>query len=61
MYTRLALLLTAVSLSALCAQDSLLQKSLKDVDVQGAWIYNDLPAGYAEAKKTGKPLLVVFR
>lgn len=25
------------------------------------WIYNDLPRGFAEAKKTGKPLLVVLR
>jgi serine protease Do len=31
------------------------------VEAQGFWIYNDLPAGVAEAKKTGKPLLVVFR
>ena len=26
-----------------------------------AWIYNDWPRGFAEAKKTGKPLLVVLR
>ena len=26
-----------------------------------SWIYDDLPRGIAEAKKTGKPLLVVFR
>src|SRR5262249_8565349 len=25
------------------------------------WIYNDLPRGSAEAKKTGKPMLVVLR
>jgi len=25
------------------------------------WIYNDLQKGFAEAKSTGKPLLVVFR
>ena len=25
------------------------------------WIYNDLPRGFAEAKETGKPLLIVFR
>src|SRR5437016_2928026 len=25
------------------------------------WIYNDLPRGFAEAKKTGKPILVVMR
>ena len=27
----------------------------------GFWIYNDLDQGFAEAKKTDKPLLVVFR
>ena len=38
-----------------------LQKSLNDLEVKGPWVYNDLPAGFAEAKKTGKPLLIVFR
>ena len=28
---------------------------------EGAWILNDLPAAQAEAKKTGKPIFVVFR
>jgi hypothetical protein len=31
------------------------------VEAFGFWIYNDLPRGFAEAKETGKPLLVVFR
>ena len=26
-----------------------------------SWIQEDIEAGYAEAKKTGKPLLVAFR
>jgi serine protease Do len=48
--------------AAASAQDATgLQKSLKDLEVHGAWIYNDLDKGFAEAKKTGKPLLVVFR
>jgi hypothetical protein len=38
-----------------------LQKSLEDLQLTGAWVYNDLPAGFAEAKTTGKPLLIVFR
>lgn len=38
-----------------------LQKSLKDDAVHEAWIYNDLDEGFAQARKTGKPLLVVFR
>ena len=31
------------------------------VEADGFWIYNDLPRGIAEAKQSGKPLLVVFR
>jgi len=31
------------------------------VEGAGFWIYNDLPKGIAEGRKTGKPLLVVFR
>lgn len=31
------------------------------VEVNGYWIYNDLPRGIDEAKKSDKPLLVVFR
>jgi hypothetical protein len=38
-----------------------LQRNLKDTDVGKHWIYNDLKEGNAQAKATGKPLLVVFR
>ncbi len=31
------------------------------IENAGYWIYNDLPRGIGEAKKSGKPLLVVFR
>ncbi len=27
----------------------------------GYWIYNDIDKGFAEAEKTGQPLLIVFR
>ena len=50
----LALLLTAQDKEALKA-------SLKDVDLPASWIYDDIDAGFAEAKKSGKPLLVAFR
>lgn len=33
----------------------------KVVEADGFWIYNDLPKALAEAKTTGKPLLVVIR
>lgn len=31
------------------------------VEAEGFWIYNDLQRGYEEARKTGKPMLVVLR
>jgi hypothetical protein len=33
----------------------------KKVEAEGFWIYNDLAKGFDEAKKSGKPLLVVLR
>ena len=33
----------------------------KNLEADSYWIYNDLPRGLAEAQRTGKPLLVVFR
>jgi hypothetical protein len=33
----------------------------KEVQAAGHWIYNDLPRGFAEAARTGKPMLVVIR
>ena len=37
-----------------------LRRALKD-DLTGTWIYDDVGVGFAEAKRTGKPVLVVFR
>src|SRR5215475_14553710 len=33
----------------------------KKVEALGLWIYNDLEKGFTEARKSGKPMLVVFR
>lgn len=38
-----------------------LREALKDTELQGTWIYDDLDAGVAEAKKSGKPMMVVLR
>ena len=43
------------------AQKSPLGELLKDIDVAPHWIYDDWPKAMAEAKSTGKPLLVVIR
>lgn len=57
--TRLGL---AALLVALAAQDGNLElkKALKD-NVGAEWIYDDLDAAKALAKKTGKPILAFFR
>jgi len=38
-----------------------LRKALKDLDAGASWIYDDLESSFAVARKTAKPLLVVFR
>jgi hypothetical protein len=38
-----------------------LQRRLKDTQVRPHWIYDDIPAGFEQARATGKPLLVLFR
>src|SRR5947209_3811204 len=60
----LSVTLTAVLASAAAAQNPREQKVRADrqkVEADGFWIYNDLPRGLAEAKQSGKPLLVVLR
>jgi hypothetical protein len=46
----------------LCLQDpkEKLKQQLKD-PCDASWVYDDLAAGFAQAKKTGKPLMIVFR
>ncbi len=54
-------LLTAVlCVDATRAQDHG-QKHGADVTKADGWIVEDLEAGYALAKETGKPLLIAFR
>ncbi len=38
-----------------------LQQVLKDTEVGAHWIYDDYAKAVAQAKETGKPLLVAFR
>lgn len=32
-----------------------------DADIDARWIYDDVPRALAQAKESGKPLLLVFR
>ena len=56
-----ACLSSAVPAVAQDAAKEQLRVALKDTEPQGSWIYDDLAAGYSEAGKSGKPMLVVFR
>lgn len=65
MYRTVLLFLTLWSvLPGLASAQTREQKVLADrkkVETEGFWIYNDLARGFAEAKATGKPLLVALR
>jgi hypothetical protein len=38
-----------------------LQEAVGDDAVAATWVYDDVDAGLARARETGKPLLVAFR
>ena len=61
--TRFVFLLLVLRFCASAAEsrDSKVLNDRTDVLSAGRWIYNDFPKGLSEAKRTGKPLLVVLR
>ena len=62
--TRIVLLLAvlpALAFAASESRDSKVRNDRTDVLSAGRWIYNDFPKGLAEARQTGKPLLIVLR
>ncbi len=60
MYTRVV---TALAIGFLFASAAEAQNQLKpqDIEVGAHWIYDDVPAAFAKAKATGKPILALFR
>lgn len=61
---RIALLLAFLPVTLGVAaenRDTKVRNDRTDVLSTGHWIYNDVAKGLAEAKHTGKPLLVVLR
>ena len=58
----LLLLFGCVQLTAVAqTRDDKVHADRDKIADDARWIYNDLPAGFAEAKASGKPLLIVFR
>ncbi|MCS7468533.1 PDZ domain-containing protein [Stieleria sp. ICT_E10.1] len=49
--------------SALTAQtrDEIVRSDKEKVEREGFWMYNDIPGAFEEAKRTGKPIVVVLR
>ncbi len=56
-----SLLLLIVALVNAADRNTKVRNDLTVVEATGHWIYNNLPKGIAQAKQTGKPLLIVFR
>ena len=42
-------------------RDTLVRADLSEMRDSDLWIYNDVEKGFARARKTSKPLLIVFR
>ncbi len=61
--TAVALLSIASSVAMSSQDDQIrsLKEAIGDDLIGGSWIYEDIEAGYREAQKSGKPLLVSFR
>lgn len=55
------LLAVAGGVSAQEDRATTVRNDKKMVEGDGSWIYDNLEKGITEARKTGKPLLVVFR
>jgi len=54
-------LLTLTNSTSAQTREEKVRNDKKKFENHPLWIYNDLPRGIAEAKKTGKPILVVMR
>ena len=50
-----------LGLSSPAGDKEKLREAMGDTGLAGTWIYDDLDAGYAEAARTGRPLMVVLR
>src|SRR5437763_6465895 len=63
--SRAALIVLTLLPAAAFGQPQNREQKVRDdkakVEADGYWIYNDLPKAFAEAKATGKPVVVVLR
>ena len=47
--------------SAQSRQKEALRQALKDTQLKGPWVYDDIPLGFAKARLAKKPIMLVFR
>ena len=57
----LALAALAAEASAQSRQKEQLKQALKDTEVRGPWIYDEIAVGFAKARLAKKPIMLVFR
>jgi hypothetical protein len=57
----MATLWSSANVDAQNKREQQVRDDLSRITEQDFWIYNDVEAGFAEARKTGKPVLVTFR
>ena len=57
----LTCMITTVATTSAQEREKKVRGDKQSVEEAGFWVYNDLPRGIAEAKKSGKPLLVIIR
>lgn len=63
--SRALIFAVVLSASTVFAQQKSREEKVRDdrvrVEAEGFWLYNDLPKAFAEARTTGKPILVTLR
>ena len=57
----LCVLFTLASTALAQTREEVVRDDREKVEAAGFWIYNDLPAAFDEARRTGKPIVVVLR
>ena len=60
LFTVLSAVLIAAAASGQTREEKV-RDDKKKVEADGKWIYNDVPKAFAEAKRTGKPIVAVLR
>ena len=57
----LLLVTFSTGVSAQSRQKEQLRQALKDTEVKGPWVYDDIATGFAKARLEKKPIMLVFR